>query len=760
MVKSPSSIQAQAESTPPSIVNGERRLADAARPDSALPVPKILFVYQDYGEWGGIERYLLQTATWLRERGHFEPVLACTEHGPLYHQLQAAGFTVYGLPNYPLFSRSILRTFDIFTLLALYRLLRSEKPAIIHTQIGLVENVLFKRFGIPVVYTVHGYSTLYSSQGVQSPVKRLFKAMTRWLFRTTARHMDALLFVSRAEQQRMQTEGYLPPEHQGQVLSNGLPVTQWQANVASTNPKLMRQSLGLPDDARCISFINRLDENKNPFHFIELARRLLSDTPQAQTQPLHFLIAGDGPLANQVAEACQLCPTIHYLGHRTDVAELLAITDLLIYPARREGFGLGLVEAMAAGVPCVAYASGGAQEILDTPDTRHCLAPVDDVESLLQKSRVFLALSATEKQATAQALQTRARDFDQAYFIEKLESVYRRLTPKVSVLLPVYNGEALILRAVQSVLGQTYRHLELIVIDDGSSDGTLTTLATIQDSRLKVISQANQGVAVARNHGFSYASGDYIAFIDADDIWLKHKLETELQVIHKQANPVCLVYSSYYAVDERDRLINLPGIYREHGNLSQAVLEHEGIFLPSTALVHRAVFEAIGGFKQACYHEDRVFFIEACRQFPAYATGQRLVLYRQSLSGRCRSVLKHYEQALQAELSIVETLRPVLSEDEITALSIRQMRNLIYRFLMYNYTQQAQQLYRQLYRKTQAQNPSETLFSGKKGQLALLSLKSGINFLAGARLLFQGVTKRVINPGWRWALKSQNPTLP
>lgn len=699
---------------------------------------------------GGIERYLLQTATWLHEQGHYEPVLACTQDSPLYHQLQTEGLKVYGLPNYPIFSKSILRTLDIFTLLALHKILQAEKPALVHVHIGLVENLLFKAFGYPVVYTFHGYSTLYSKQGITSPLKRLFKALTSLLFQKTARGMDTLLFVSHAEQERMLAEGYLNAEYTGQVLHNGLPIERWQQEVASTDIHAFRRALGLPEDARCIGFINRLDDNKNPLQFIELARRLTTQSVQNSHNNLHFLIAGDGPLTNEVSEICQTLPNVHFLGHRPDVAKLLAITELLIYPARREGFGLGLVEAMAAGVPCIAYASGGASEILATPETGHCLVPVDDIDALTEKARDFLNRSSLEQRSLKVALQTRAHDFDKAAFIQGLKTVYRTVAPKVSVILPVYNGEAIVLRAVYSVLNQTYRDLELIVVDDGSQDQTLAVLTNVQDSRLTIIPQPNQGVATARNHGFEYATGDYIAFIDADDIWLKHKLETELKLVKQHDHPECLVYSSYYAVDEQDRLINLPGIYRENGDLSQAVLEHEGIFLPSTALMHRTVFETLGGFKSTCYHEDRVFFIEACRRFPAYSTQKRLVAYRQSLSGRCRSVLKDYEQALTAELSIVETLQSTLSNDEIVALSIRQMRNLLYRFLMYNYTQHAQRLYERI----QAEKAPSDLFGGKKGQLALLSLKSHINFLAGARLLFQGVTKHVLNPWWHWTLKS------
>lgn len=696
---------------------------------------------------GGIERYLTRTVEWLGVRGEFEPIAVCCDGTPLYNALAAMPVKVYGLPGHGLFAKSFWRSLDVATFIRLYRILKLEKPDIVHAHIGLVELLLFKVLGYPVILTFHGYDTLYSSENAVSPPKRVFKALTRWLFRQTVWGLDALLFVSRSEQSRMGREGYVPPEKQGEVLHNGLPIAELNERAKAVHRPGMLRQLGLPANARCVAFINRLDANKNPLQFIEMACQILQQAPEPAS--LHFLVVGDGPLAPRVQAECAALPNVHYLGYRPDVPELLAVSDVLVYPALREGFGLGLVEAMAAGALCVAYASGGALEILDTrdfPELRECLVPIGDFDALRRKTIEMLAKTEPEAERLRQAQFQRVSVFDGSRFIARLESVYTRLAPKVSVILPVFNGESIILRAVHSVLNQTYPHLELIVVDDGSTDGTLAQLAKVDDPRLKIFAQPNQGVAVARNFGFTCATGDYIAFIDADDIWLRHKLATELKTIRAQSpdSPACLVYSSYYAVDESDALINLPGIFEENGDLSQVVLEHEGIFLPSTALVHRQVFEAVGGFKQACYHEDRVFFIEACRQFPAYSTGQRLVIYRQSLSGRCRSVLKHYEQALEAELSIVETLRPVLSKDEIDSLSIRQMRNLLYRFLMYNYTEQARELHARMQRE---QMPPD-LFSGKKGRLALLSLRSGINFLAGARLFIQGIFRQALAPWW------------
>jgi glycosyltransferase involved in cell wall biosynthesis len=733
--------------------------ASTTMPLSGLARPlKILFVYQDFGVMGGIERYILQTSQMLRASGRFEPVIACCEGAPLYHQLQAAGVTVYGLNAHPWFSKSFRRSLDVLSLLRLKRILDTEKPDLVHVHIGLIENLLVKTLGYPVVMTFHGYSSLYSMQGITSPIKRWVKSGFRWLFHKTAPGLDALLFVSQSEQFRMLNEGYLPENQLGTVVHNGVPIQDIQSRTNTVDVAVERAKLKIPADAICISYINRLDANKNPLAFVELAQRL--NRKISPSKSIHFIVAGEGPLGYRIQNICASFPNLHYIGYCEDIAPILAISDVVVSTARLEGFGLGLVEAMATGTPCVAYASGGAREILDTPDTRACLVPVNDIDALEKMVLKIINKPVDELKQLQQALQARALAFDSGRFMQRLESVYHHLLPKISVILPVYNGGALILRAVNSVLQQTYPHFELIVVDDGSTDDTLIQLATVDDPRLRAIKQPNQGVAVARNFGFQKASGDYIAFIDADDCWLKTKLAVEVQTIRKYTkseSPACLVYSGYYAVDDQDRLIHRPPIYRtscpETGDLSQAVLDHEGIFLPSTSLVHRSVFEAIGGFKAGCYHEDRVFFIEACQQFPAYTTGQRLVAYRQSLSGRCRRVLQHYEDALAAELSIVESLNGILPEEALNQLSIRQMSNLLFRFLMYNYTEQAQRLYGYM----QDQKSLPGLFEGNKGRLARLSLMTGINFLAGARLLVQFATRLFLAPYWQWKAKCYLP---
>lgn len=321
--------------------------------------------------------------------------------------------------------------------------------------------------------------------------------------------------------------------------------------------------------------------------------------------------------------------------------------------------------------------------------------------------------------------------------------------PLVSVILPVYQGEALVLRAVASVLGQSHGTLELIVVDDGSTDRTPLLLERVKDPRMEVLRVENGGVARARNLGMARSRGEYLAFLDADDLWHPDFLKEALATARRNGEPHCLVYGWYYAVDDRERLVNLSHPFTASGAIFDDVLRNEGILLPSTTVIHRRVYEALGGFPTDCYHEDRAFFIRACRRFPAFPTGERLVVYRQTPAGRARRVLKDFDEALDAELSIVRSLEPVLDPDETATLERYQMRFLLNRFLMYNRLAHARRLYPRVDRAL--------LASDKKGALAVLSMKTGVDLLYLARVAVQTVTRFALLPWWRRVRKPFYP---
>ena len=108
----------------------------------------------------------------------------------------------------------------------------------------------------------------------------------------------------------------------------------------------------------------------------------------------------------------------------------------------------------------------------------------------------------------------------------------------VSVIIPTYNRAGLITRSAKSVLNQTYKNLELIIVDDGSIDNTEDVVKTLDDERVIYIKQANQGACAARNNGIDHAKGEFIAFQDSDDVWHEDKLEKQIKCLKETGTDV------------------------------------------------------------------------------------------------------------------------------------------------------------------------------------------------------------------------------
>lgn len=173
------------------------------------------------------------------------------------------------------------------------------------------------------------------------------------------------------------------------------------------------------------------------------------------------------------------------------------------------------------------------------------------------------------------------------------------MEPLVSVVIPMYNRENTIRRAVESVLDQTYKNIEVIVVDDASTDRSVETVQSIHDDRIKIICLAdNQGANHARNVGIQAAIGEYIAFQDSDDEWFPTKLE--IQVNYLLENNLQAVFCPYYLIDEYSvRQVPYKHVidYMLDKSVHEVLRERNVIGTP-TLLVHRKVIEHVGMFDE------------------------------------------------------------------------------------------------------------------------------------------------------------------
>lgn len=166
--------------------------------------------------------------------------------------------------------------------------------------------------------------------------------------------------------------------------------------------------------------------------------------------------------------------------------------------------------------------------------------------------------------------------------------------PKVSVIIPTYNSMRYLTETVESVLRQTYQDFELIIVDDGSSDRTVQWVSELVDPRVKVISQQNQGVCVARNTGIADAQGEYIAFLDHDDLWQPTKLEKQVRCLDE--NPaVGLVHTWMVLVDEYGKSTGRVMTSNAEGDAWKQLIEQNTV-ASSSVMVRRCCLETVGVF--------------------------------------------------------------------------------------------------------------------------------------------------------------------
>lgn len=196
--------------------------------------------------------------------------------------------------------------------------------------------------------------------------------------------------------------------------------------------------------------------------------------------------------------------------------------------------------------------------------------------------------------------------------------------------MPVYNGEAFIAEAVESVITQTYPNWELIVIDDGSIDHTAQIVATYHDPRLHYHYQSNQGLAGARNAALQLAQGDFVAFIDADDKWASEFLARCSQRL--SAEPALgAVYTQVYHFDQNGRTLPRASLEICSRDQLHRRLLRGGFFPPSAVMARRSVLQQLGTFDTelaGAGTEDWELWLRLTRQYAMDGISELLAYYR------------------------------------------------------------------------------------------------------------------------------------
>lgn len=216
-------------------------------------------------------------------------------------------------------------------------------------------------------------------------------------------------------------------------------------------------------------------------------------------------------------------------------------------------------------------------------------------------------------------------------------------SPLISVIVPAYNAEAFIGQTLDSVLSQTYKNIEVLVVNDGSQDRTAEIVDSIaqKDHRVILLQQSNVGVAAARNLAIQNSCGEYIAPIDADDIWFPQKLEKQMQLMLKADSCVGLVYAWSVYIDEKSLIIgtynahDLLNVHSLEGEVYKALVYRNFIGNASAPLIRHACFKQVGDYncnlkkKDAQGCEDWDLYLRIAESYQFRVVPEFLLGYRQ-----------------------------------------------------------------------------------------------------------------------------------
>jgi glycosyltransferase involved in cell wall biosynthesis len=230
----------------------------------------------------------------------------------------------------------------------------------------------------------------------------------------------------------------------------------------------------------------------------------------------------------------------------------------------------------------------------------------------------------------------------------------------ISVIIPTYNRVQLLKRAVASVIDQSYRNIELIIVDDGSTDDTSSFVRSVNRD-IHYIAIPHSGVSAARNRGIEAAAGTWIAFLDSDDYWLKDKLERQLHYVHT-VHPEIPSHEHYFIchTDEiwirKGKRINPGKKHSKHAGWFFVPSLHLCLISPSAVMIHSSLFERVGLFDEDFeFVEDYDLWLRITASYPVGYLNEALTVkhggHDDQLSGRIDGIEKYRIRALEKIIS-------------------------------------------------------------------------------------------------------------
>lgn len=232
--------------------------------------------------------------------------------------------------------------------------------------------------------------------------------------------------------------------------------------------------------------------------------------------------------------------------------------------------------------------------------------------------------------------------------------------PEVSVIIPAYNRAHCINRAMQSVRSQTFKDMEIIVVNDGSTDNTEEIVMSIPDERIRYIHcETNRGPGAARNEGLKAARGKYIAFLDSDDEWLPEKIEKQVTLMESLSEDWGICYTSWHIIkDGSTKITSIPKPVKNDNLLRHFAFGKSSFHIP-TLIIRKACIDHVGHFDERLWRwEDRELLLRIFKLYKMAVISEPLVVihmttgktFPEIVELSCLTTLDKHEQGIRDTL--------------------------------------------------------------------------------------------------------------
>lgn len=264
------------------------------------------------------------------------------------------------------------------------------------------------------------------------------------------------------------------------------------------------------------------------------------------------------------------------------------------------------------------------------------------------------------------------------------------LNPAVSIIIPLFNKEYFVSRAIDSILKQSFTDFEVIVVDDGSTDDGPLIVKNYSDSRIRLITQSNKGPGAARNKGIMEARGQYVSFLDADDEWATNFLEISIKTL--QLHPDIMLTTSLYCIDHFEnlwrgyRFLNLQeGCFEITKDYPPSKLEYlvGALHAGGSLLCRKDVLIKYGGFYEnnCMYAEDQFLLLQVVLNHKIYIINKILMIYHKENSGLAKyNMHRNLFKPVLREPDIIRKNCPMdkkeLLEDFLGITALQECHNL------------------------------------------------------------------------------------